>query len=304
MTGFSLQDVLERAGMDPRDCNVILHTPRKDKHGDLARMLPELARTRPAAVAASMATHTDQATAALSRGRGALLSFIRVGDGRSKGTSRMLFVGLFKNRGGRFRPRSEIAQEPEIVWLDQNFPGDEGAADTEGRVWFDFALDDRLADLRGRLLIETRLTRTYVRLAENLGAAVVAIHEHGSFETPSPGWRGMILHAQSFEALPQAWAEDLRRWRGVYLIVDRSDGARYVGSAAGTENMLGRWREHLGGGTAKGLSGRDPSGFRFSILELVSPTADPGEVSRIEQTWMERLDTVEHGLNRPRDLVR
>ncbi|MBL4559231.1 MAG: hypothetical protein JKP98_25855 [Rhodobacteraceae bacterium] len=34
-------------------------------------------------------------------------------------------------------------------------------------------------------------------------------------------------------ALPASWAPVLREWRGVYLIVDQTDGARYVGSAYG-----------------------------------------------------------------------
>ena len=40
--------------------------------------------------------------------------------------------------------------------------------------------------------------------------------------------------------LPRAWQAVLAEWRGVYLIADETDGKSYVGSAYGTDNILGR----------------------------------------------------------------
>jgi hypothetical protein len=57
--------------------------------------------------------------------------------------------------------------------------------------------------------------------------------------------------------------------------------------------------EHVAGesGVTAELRKRDPKQFRFSILERVSPDLPPDEVIRIERSWMDRLDTIRHGLN-------
>lgn len=81
---------------------------------------------------------------------------------------------------------------------------------------------------------------------------------------------------------------------------DRSDGARYVGSAYGETNLLGRWQAHVAGdaGVTVELARRDPAGFDFSILERVSPDMEIGDITIREQGWMTRLHTKVDGLNR------
>ena len=269
-------------------------------------LLPGLVRTRRAAMETYQAAHGINAERALSRGRPWVASFVKTGPGRVRGTSTMLFAGLYRNEGGRRVPRVDIAANPEVRWLYDTF-GSFEELDEPGWshwTWFDLRLSDRLSKLQGRLAIDVRLTQSYVRLAENLDAPVTALHAESAFDAAPPSWRKMRPSTGMLAALPAAWAAKLAEWRGIYLIVDESDGARYVGSASGTENLLGRWREHVAGerGITVGLAARDPRRFRFSILERVSPDATAGDVSRLEQTWMERLDTVRFGLNRPQDL--
>ena len=64
------------------------------------------------------------------------------------------------------------------------------------------------------------------------------------------------------------WKAALSQWRGIYFIFDESDGKGYVGSAYGTENIVGRWLSYAAGGHGgnKELRNRDPARFRFSIL--------------------------------------
>jgi hypothetical protein len=85
------------------------------------------------------------------------------------------------------------------------------------------------------------------------------------------------------------------------LIAGGTDGKRSVGSASGEENLLGRRQKHISDdvGVIVGLFDRDPVDVRFSILERTPPDATPAEVSRLGQTWMERLRAVAFGLNRP-----
>ncbi len=73
-----------------------------------------------------------------------------------------------------------------------------------------------------------------------------------------------------------------------------------MGAAYGEENLLGRWRAHIAGdlGVTRELSKRETKNFRFSILELLAPDAATEEVVDRERCWMDRLHTIEYGLNR------
>ena len=296
---FTLSDVLEREGIAPQDVNVMLHSPRD---GDLMQMLPGLVRTRRRAMETFQAFHSPGAERTLLQGRRWLASFVKTGRGNQQGTSAMLFAGLYRNLGGARRPRVEIEADAEVQWLHRTFgafaeikqPG------WDSWTWFDLQLEERLADLRGRLVIDVRLTQNYVRLAENLEAPIFALHAASVFDAAPPGWRHMRPTGGMLRALPESWRARLREWRGVYLIVDETDGARYVGSAYGEDrNLLGRWQEHVArdeGVTAQ-LRQRDPVNFRFSILERVSPDMPAEEVIRLERTWMDRLPTIRYGLN-------
>ncbi|MEO0487375.1 MAG: GIY-YIG nuclease family protein [Pseudomonadota bacterium] len=295
---FTLQDVLTRAGIAPQDVNVMLHSPRD---GDMLTMLPGLVRTRRHAMETYQAAHSPLAERTLSQGRPWVASFVKTGPGRAPGTSAMLFAGLYQNHGGTRTPRAEIEANEEVQWLYRSFGAFAEIArdDWTHWTWFDLRLDDALADLQGRLLIETRLTQTYVRLAENIDAPIAAIHATSTFDAGPPPWRDMVISGGLLRALPLSWAAKLREWRGIYHILDASDGARYVGAAYGADNLLGRWQQHVAGAagiTAK-LRARDPLNFRFSILERLAPDLDAREVTRREQTWMTRLHTRGYGLN-------
>jgi hypothetical protein len=113
-------------------------------------------------------------------------------------------------------------------------------------------------------------------------------------------WELLVLTWRQLQAMPTKWQNILAQWRGIYLIHDTSDGKSYVGSASGTENILGRWRNYAatGDGGNKLLRNRDPHNFVFSILQRVSPDMDVGDVNGIEVTWKVRLHTrTPFGLN-------
>lgn len=276
----------------------MLHSPRE---GELLQHLPGLVRTRRKAMETYQAAHSKNAERALSRGRPWVASFVKTGAGRGNGTSAMLFAGLYRNPGPRFMPREEIESHPEVRWLHDTFGSFAEILSPNWThwTWFDLELSEQLSDLQGRLVIEVRLTQSYVRLAENIDAPVLAIHQESRFDAAPPSWRQMTLNAGILQALPNAWASRLQEWRGVYLIVDESDGQRYVGSAYGEENLLGRWQKHVSGdvGVTSGLSQRDPRNFRFSILELTAPTALSEDVIAVESSWKERLHSRVFGLN-------
>ena len=283
MSGIAFNDLLHLAGIAPEEVNVMLHSPNEGR-GDLQALLPSLARTRRPAVEAYCAYHSAGAERTLMNGRPLIAVFAKAAREREFGRSRMVFIGMFRNEGCRRRSHVELMADPEIRWLYERFGAASwfatGRADLHHR-WFDLTPVDALSDLQGRLLILVRLSPNYVRRGENLDAPVA-------------------MGAATVQEMPPGWAAKLREWRGIYLITDESDGARYVGAAYGEENLVGRWRAHVAGerGATVGLADRDPSTFRFAILERVSPDMPVEDVTALEQTWMTRLHTRSHGLNR------
>ena len=152
----------------------------------------------------------------------------------------------------------------------------------------------------GRLQIMwTGGTRSWCRRAHSNVFEVEAILPESDFSEAIPPHHTLTLRAPEFAVLPTSWQAELARWRGIYLITVEGEGARYVGSAYGQENLLGRWRAHLAGttGVTKELSLRKTQDFRFSILELLAPDAPMEDVVRRERGWMDRLHTIEYGLN-------
>lgn len=293
MPRFNL--LLRDAGLDPAEVSVILHSTTLPV---LRRWLPFIAAERPDLFAAYQSVHSTTAEAILRR-RPRVASFVPLPH------RRMAFAGLYRIAATEERATAEIYADPRFAELEQVY----GASDTSperniaraARQWvFRMELCETLAALRGRLVIAAPPGRTYVRIAANLDPEVVALTETSLLVPAPPDWDAFIVGGQELRGLPAAWAARLREWRGIYLIVDESDGARYVGAAYGTENLLGRWRAHVArdqGVTAE-LRHRDPARFRFSILELLAPAAPPDEVIARESGWKQRLHTLEHGLNR------
>lgn len=296
-----LSQVMRAEGMEPGQATLILHRP-KPPH--LRRMLPWIAAERPEVFDAYQSVHSRPAQATL-RGRPLTLSFVTVAEGR------LAFAGAFGVEVAGEQPLLEIYAAPRFEVLRQeredasgpireDEEGDGAAAKRDDvRLVFRLTPLAAMASLKGRLLIPASGTRAYVRLADSYDPAILAIGEASLLAPTMPDWRSLILTGPEVRMLPREWELRLSEWRGVYLIVDERDGARYVGSAYGAENLLGRWRAHVAGerGVTVELRRRDPVSFRFSILDLTSPAAPAEEVVRLEQTWMERLHTRDFGLN-------
>src|SRR5207249_1052408 len=105
---------------------------------------------------------------------------------------------------------------------------------------------------------------------------------------------------EELAVLPTRWKVVLAQWRGIYYIFDSSDGKGYVGSAYGEDNLLGRWSNYAaqGHGGNRLLRQREPKNFSFTILQLLSPDTNLGEVVALEASWKRRLHTRQpRGLN-------
>jgi hypothetical protein len=129
---------------------------------------------------------------------------------------------------------------------------------------------------------------------------ITAISEESAFSGNPPPWNEVDFTWAQLSILPPRMRAALEQWRGVYLIWDSSDGKSYVGSAYGDSNILGRWDNYAatGHGGNKNLRGRDRENFRFTVLELASPSMTATDVIALESSWKRRLHSAApHGLN-------
>lgn len=287
--------LLERAGLEPNDVAVILHTPTEPR---VKRVMAWWASERPALFNTYQNNHSRNPEVTL-KNRTYAASFVNMGN------RTFLFVGLYRNKGGTFETYEAMDQREDFKALFANSDLvpflKQGRDPADGRIIFDLANDDVLDDLRGRLRVAApAASRPYIRKAENLDLEIVALSDTPFAASDVSDWRNLTLTKAELLALPLTWTVALSQWRGIYLIVDEADGARYVGSAYGSTNLYGRWIEHVKGerGVTVELQRRDTVKFRFSILQRVSPDMEPHDVQLLEQSWKLRLHTLEFGLNR------
>lgn len=240
-------------------------------------------------------THAANTEAALLRARYAA-SFVRH---RPK---QALFVGLYQMIGQRRLSVAEYQARPlhrELMNL-----GMSGHKSSDGRdsvIEFEMADTGWQQDWSQRLIVGwPGIERSWYRWADRNSFPVVAISEEQLLVSAMPAWSELALEWNQLGFLPSRWRAALQEWRGVYLIIDQSDGQQYVGSAYGRENILQRWLEYArtGHGGNKALRLRDPANFRFAILQRTSPDLPDADVIALESSWKTRLRTRKpYGLN-------
>ena len=291
---MEFRDLLSVNGVDPSAVALALHKPKGD---DGRRALCAMAENDLPAFDAYQSTHPNIQQATLAR-MPLMASFVlRI-------PCELTFVGLYRQTGSSEATIQSLENDADFMrmrrCIDPAASGPhEGLDAIAGRLKFDLVADDRLAELRGRLVVADPGARNYMRLATKTCLPVIEVMRRPSLVPDFPSWEQVSLSTADVRNLPREWAQQLAAWRGIYLIVDEKDGARYVGSAYGAENLCGRWRAHVAGqkGVTKALSRRRTDCFRFSILELLSPAADIREVTKKERSWMARLSTIDYGLN-------
>lgn len=93
------------------------------------------------------------------------------------------------------------------------------------------------------------------------------------------------------------WKAALENVKGVYVITDKSNGKRYIGSAYGDYGIWSRWSHYMetghGGNAelAKLIAKNSPDyaqkHFKFSLLEYRSMRADDEDIHKRETYWKE-----------------
>jgi hypothetical protein len=292
---MNLNDLLQGKDIDPRHVLVLRHRPNEP---ELNKVLPWLAAEEPDVFNAYQQTQGERVerTMQAMTGTGYVASFI----GREPGKA--LFVGLYSIGESKPLSREEFWQVPAYVKLKAF--GMRGFADeraTASVLWFDLVLIDFYAHWKGRLIVGwPPPERSWWRRAHRNEIPVLAILEDSALDAAMKKWDEIEFTWEELRILPTRWRSKLNEWRGIYFIFDTRDGKGYVGSAYGETNLLGRWENYAarGHGGNRLLRQRDPRNFRFTILELVSPTMNANDVIRLEGSWKKRLHTsAPRGLN-------
>jgi hypothetical protein len=293
---MNLNDLLRSSNIDPRQVVVLRHRPREPK---LNKWLPWLAAEKPDVFNAYQQTQGEKLQKVMQglTGTGHIASFI----GRESGKA--LFVGLYSITASRPLTYEEYWAIPGNVEL-KAYGHEEYTSQADwpsSQLWFNLELrTDFYASWKGRLIVSWPPPElAWWRWAYRSEMSMLAILEHSALAV-MPKWHEMSLTWDELRNLPSGWKSDLSQWRCNYYIFDASDGKGYVGSAYGSDNLLGRWQNYAasGDGGNRLLRQRDPSHFHFTILQRVSPDMELGDVVRIEASWKQRLHTREpHGLN-------
>lgn len=104
----------------------------------------------------------------------------------------------------------------------------------------------------------------------------------------------------------EEWYNSLTRLQAVYLILNTKTGDQYIGTTYGKNGLWQRWESYVSsGGTGgnkrfKELKAKDPDfsqNLQFSILEVLTRTADKSYCIHKESLWKEKLGTRAFGLN-------
>ena len=126
-----------------------------------------------------------------------------------------------------------------------------------------------------------------------------------------PGLTNFILDFQELKRLldnPDAnhdWKSNLSAVNGIYMILDKSNGNQYIGSACGKKGIWQRWKDysdtkHGGNKSLKDLIEKDKNyqrNFQFTVLQALPSNLTQQEVVEIENLYKTKFGTKWHGLN-------
>ncbi|MCX6302609.1 MAG: GIY-YIG nuclease family protein [Bacteroidia bacterium] len=102
------------------------------------------------------------------------------------------------------------------------------------------------------------------------------------------------------------WKTALENIKGVYLICDRLNGKKYVGSAYGEDAFWSRWAQYASNGHGGNIDLKQilsekeadyAKNFQFSILEIRAKTTSDDEIIKRESYWKDILMTRQFGYN-------
>lgn len=197
-----------------------------------------------------------------------------------------LFVGIYEVRGVGKAPSGMV--DPI------------GGHDVAGLNLYNLQPSDKLQEYKGRILIDWGSGyRAWVQRAHRQEKPVIEIRRT-AFEPPFPGFAAFSWPIRELSSVPSSWRGALAAVGGVYLLVCRTTGKQYIGSAYGAGGFWARWENYFrtGHGGNKGMKLVAGNDYQVSILEYASSSLNADEVIELEARWKDKLLTRDFGLNR------
>lgn len=187
-----------------------------------------------------------------------------------------------------------------------------GVFKVEGRYsdHYNVSLTDQFSSLIGRLVVDFYRRPGLMGRGFNIETfmdefVVTEILEKPYAGVNFPGYDSIDIDFSSLEFIinnqKQDWKVALENVKGVYLIVDKKNGKKYVGSAYGADGIWSRWACYIGSGhggndelvEAINANGLDYArkNFKFSLLEIYTMKTDTESIIYRESFWKDVLLT-------------
>ena len=197
-----------------------------------------------------------------------------------------LFVGVFAVRGVGFVQTGTIDPSSK--------------RDVTGCHLYDLKLTDLLQEYAGRIVVEWGAGyRSWVQRPDRRNKPVIEIRRR-AIEPPFPGFAAFSCRISELSSVPTTWRQVLSAVCGVYLLVCRSTGKQYVGSAYGAGGFWARWEDYFrnGHGGNVGMKSHPFNDYKVSVLEFTSSSSTKSEIIQAEERWKDQLLTRKFGLNK------
>jgi len=199
-----------------------------------------------------------------------------------------LFVGIYE------------VKNPRLLEQDTPRPHMDGVDEAGSCHIYDLAIEPRLGDLVGKLLIDWGPgDRAWIQRADQQDKRITELRTE--FKEPDfPGFLNFMESLSRLDKLPNGWVVVLQSSQGIYLLTCPRTKEQYVGSATGEGGFWSRWHEYAqtGHGGDVALKSRDPSDYQVSILEVAGTASTVDDILGMERRWKLKLQSREMGLNR------
>lgn len=168
---------------------------------------------------------------------------------------------------------------------------------------------DELAEVEGKLIIDWGNSARMWHQKGTTEKPVVSIQPDK--KKVFMGFENLVLNYDDLKEIVEnskiyeAWHTALSSVYAIYLIVDTETGKQYVGSAYGKDGLLGRWSVyiHTYHGNNKEMKQvicdypERYHAFQFSILQILPKNVTVEEVIEIETLWKNKLLSIKFGMN-------